>query len=123
MLNYYCNFMSLHNWIKQDKYCEKLIDDESYKVSEISLHKLKDYLTPMYKEVIVLDENDCFYWDENCWPNKYQGRPIFNWHEFSPIKTGSTYKLITLYHNICTLINFISNDFDNEYEIYYECSY
>ena len=123
MLNYFCNFQSLHTWIKNDKYAKKVTEDEKYILSEISLHNLKEYLEPIYKEVIILNENDCFYWDDHGWPNKYVGKPIFNWHSFSPIETGSTYKLITLYHNICTLINFISADYDNNYEVIYECSY
>ena len=122
LVNYFCNFQSLHNYIKEN--FDGKISDECYKCSIKDLKLLKYELENLYKELHNIGQHLINYYDDSEYPVALEGNPmLISSYYFRPTRDYNGGKIYKLYQTVCALLMLLENDFSKQLEVIYECSY
>lgn len=121
LINWWSNFISLHNYIR-DNFDGK-VDDTTYNCSVKDLKLLKVNLETVYKELLNIgEEGVCFYDTEEYPASMERVLPLVSNYYFRPVRDCNGFKIMKLYNTVTILIDILNSDFDKEYEVVYECS-
>ena len=118
--------------VTNSEYTQRLNPDEDdadscYILSKEFFKEIVTVIEPFIKLIQNESSTRCSYWDDNGWPKKYANHIDFLSNPFSPENnqcSNPTYKAVKLY-KISESILYCLDDFDYEetYEVLYECSY
>ena len=122
LVNYFCNFSSLHSYVREN--FDGKLSDDFYKCSAKDLKLLKYEIEDVYKELYNIGKPVVDYYDKDGYPANQKNNPmLLTSYYFRPTIDYNGGKIFTLYQTICALLMLIDNDYDNQFEVLYECSY
>lgn len=122
LVNYFCNFSSLHTYVREN--FDGKVREDIYKCSSKDLKLLKYELEGVYKELYSIGHSTVSYYDEEGYPPiKKDNFSLLNSQYFRPTRDYNGGKILSLYQTVCALLMLLENDFDKQLEVMYVCSY
>lgn len=122
---YFRKFQELDDYITLT--CNKINDSDVYEVPIDVLEDLRDELLPIAKILIQIPSKLLSKYDDTSYPKKYKldDEELIR-YDFNPLTSNSMFagfKTLKLYNAVCTMINFLEDDWKHEYYIEFYSSY